>query len=84
MGNKSIKIHKNEANETIIEFGFAALKNVWANNRKNIVEAYREVIKFINNPPILVSLEDERLRVSSQNILRGSSSGMTEKIITEA
>ena len=54
LGNQTITIRRNSANEELIRLNFNSVKNIWANSdRRNVCDAFKEISREINHPPLL-------------------------------
>ena len=75
----------------MIRLNFISLKNIWNNNsRRNICEAFKEVVREVNNPPLFIEKNrGMNLNASFRNINvpgklgRAVSGKLSEEVMNE-
>jgi hypothetical protein len=79
VSSQAIYIRKNDAQEELIRLNFESLKRVWL-GVKHICEAFKEICRDINNPPLLQPIAYEAPSSKSFidfKVSRNKSSDMT-------
>jgi hypothetical protein len=81
-----VELRKNAANEQLLQLNYESVRRIWMQPQmRNLSEAFREVAREVNNPPLLLPAQREPLPVLKSmrdfSLGRTRSSGLAEKVV---
>jgi hypothetical protein len=83
LADRTINFERSPANEEFINLQFPFLKVYWRSEKRNVTDAYSEVQKYLNSPPLLLPRVSEDLKKREDDMRRtyGGSNSLSENFM---